>query len=119
MCLLPSQSKAKKAWWEIRKQDCVVADGSGTCRLVLWQEEIGALQVNSSHRVSAVHVRMYDDLYYLSAAEKCEIEKIEDIGEVQQVSDGSQKGASGKVVVGKFISVVSSEIYNFVCDVLV
>ena len=52
---------------------------------------------------------MYDDLYYLSAAEKCEIEKIEDLGEVQEVSDQSQKGASGKVVVGKIISVVSSD----------
>ena len=55
---------------------------------------------------------MFDELYYLSAAEKCEIEKIEDIGNIQEVSDRSQKGASGKVFLGKIISVVSSEIYD-------
>ena len=53
----PVTVESKKMWREIRKQDCVVADGSGTSRLVLWQEEIGALQVNSSYRVSAAYVR--------------------------------------------------------------
>ena len=43
----PITVESKKTWREIRKQNCVVADGSVTSQLVLWQEEIGTFQVQS------------------------------------------------------------------------
>lgn len=106
----------KQTWMELRKQDTIVADATGTTRLVLWQADIGMLQENHSYKVPDAHVRMYDEVYYLSVSEKWEICEIPDIGDVQ-VIDESQKsslcvGGVGIVIIGKVLSVASSEEYT-------
>ena len=38
---------------ELKKQDCIVADGSGCCHVVVWEDDVGALVEGDWWRVIA------------------------------------------------------------------
>ena len=46
------------------KQECMIRDSKGSCRIVLWQEDIGKLSEGESYRLSNVLVRQYSGIKY-------------------------------------------------------
>ena len=44
---------------ELQKQGVVIGDETGSCRLVLWEEDVGSLEEGKSYHLLDVVVRMY------------------------------------------------------------
>ena len=51
----------------LRKQDVVVADSTGSARLVLWEKEIGTMRVGDCYSVESVTVREFHGERYFSS----------------------------------------------------
>jgi hypothetical protein len=67
----------------VTKQDCTVADATGSCRLVLWAGRVGAVKEGESYHVKSIAVRQYKNQIYMSALEHMsDFERINDIGPV-------------------------------------
>ena len=71
----------------LTKQDCLIRDCNGTCRVVLWQQDIGKLNKGQSYQLQEVVVRQFDNVKYLSVSD-CSI--IEPIADIQEVSDDDE-----------------------------
>ena len=44
----------------------MIGDETGSCRLVLWEEDVGSLEVGKSYHLLDVVVRRYETAEYLS-----------------------------------------------------
>ena len=67
-----------------KKQDVLVADHSGTCKVVLWENNIGILKQDECYKIQNFVVREYAAIKFLSMGkESSTIIPIADIGEVQ------------------------------------
>ena len=67
-----------------KKQDVLVADHSGTCKVVLWENNIGILKQDECYKLQNFVVRKYAAIKFLSMGkESSTIIPIADIGEVQ------------------------------------
>ena len=96
-------SKFKK----LTKQDCIVSDGTGACRLVLWEKNISQLKVMVSYTLSNIKVREYCGDRYLSMTIDSTINPIDDIGEVIELDpDELPRSNGGKLVEGEVITVI-------------
>ena len=51
---------------ELQKQDVVIGDETGSCRLVLWEEDVQGLEEGKSYHLLDVVVRTYGTAKYLS-----------------------------------------------------
>ena len=65
---------------ELRKQDVTVGDESGSCRLVLWEEDVNVLEEGKSYCLMDVGVRKYGVAKYLSYGSKSSNEEVGDLG---------------------------------------
>ena len=70
---------------ELLKQDCLVADSSACCRLVAWEKDVDSLLEGKSYKLKDVNIRQFKGTKYLSIGVDCQIEAIEDIGEVIEI----------------------------------
>ena len=61
---------------ELQKQECVVGDVSGCCRIVLWNDDIGKLLKEKSYELSYVIVKQWDGVKYLSVSKGSEIDSV-------------------------------------------
>ena len=68
-----------------KKQECVISDKCGSCRLVLWEKLVECVKVGKSYRVNDAAVKMYNGRKYLSSTDDCIVEEINDIGNVADV----------------------------------
>ena len=87
----------------------MIADGSGSTRLVLWQKDVGTMEENR-YSISGATVRMINETYCLSASGKCIIDAIPDIGEVEGPV-AVERTAAVRGVKGHIVAVLSSEEY--------
>ena len=55
---------------ELRKQDVIVGNESGSCRLLLWEEDVNVLEVGKSYCLMDVRVQKYVVAKYLSYGSK-------------------------------------------------
>ena len=70
---------------ELKKQECVVGDVSGCCRVMLWNDDIGKLLKEKSYKLAHVIVKQRDGVKYLSISEGSMIACIDDIGDVAEI----------------------------------
>ena len=63
-------------------QNVMVADGTAQCRVVLWETEVGKLELDKSYRLENVAVRVFNDVKHLSFTEGTVVALIEDITEI-------------------------------------
>ena len=97
---------------QLMKQECIVGDRNGSCRIVLWEKEIGKLHEGKSYRLHKVLVRQYGGVNYLSMCEGAEVEEIADIGEVVSDEEGEERGEEGQhVAEGEIIAVLCVDEY--------
>ena len=50
---------------ELTIQNIVIADNSGQCQIVLWENEIGKMELQKSYCLQNVAVRIFNDIKYL------------------------------------------------------
>ena len=91
----------------VTKQDCNIADATGSCRLVLWADRVGTLKEGRSYHLKSVAVRQYKNQKYMSVLEHTtDMENIDDIGAVDV-----RCATTDKTIVGEISSVLSFERY--------
>ena len=91
------------------KQDCFIADETGMCRLVLWEENIGTVKKGQTYKML---VRQFSRVNYLSKTEGSVIWDADDIGEVNcDFVQHKDTTCTPKAVVGEIRSVLSCEEY--------
>jgi ssDNA-binding replication factor A large subunit len=49
--------------------DCIVADETGTIKVVLWEEMIDKIQAGKSYHITNLKVRMFDDEKFVNTNE--------------------------------------------------
>lgn len=102
----PETIESKQKAQTFQKQDCVVSDSSGCCRLVLWESHVGKFEVGKCYKLIGVLVRCFNDINYLSVSANSEIEKIDDIGEVVEVENTDVDRPVGcRVIEGSVVGV--------------
>ena len=67
---------------QLVKQNCFIANETGMCRLVLWEENIGTVKKGETYKFKKMLVRKFSGVNYLSKTEESAIEHADDIGEV-------------------------------------
>ncbi len=70
-----------------KKQDVLIADGSATAKVTLWEEHIGKLAENSCYKLQNFVVREWDATKYLSMTRDFTVSSIPDIGKVQEADE--------------------------------
>ena len=50
---------------ELKKQDIMIGDDTGSCRLVLWDDDVNSLEKGKSYCLVNLGVRMYNSTKYL------------------------------------------------------
>ena len=85
----------------------MIADATGSCRLVLWADCVGILKEGQSYHLKSLAVRQYKNQQYMSVLERTtDFEKISDIGPVDE-----RHVASERNIVSEITSVLSFELY--------
>ena len=67
----------------LNKRDTVVADSTGDCKLVLWENDISAMEIGRSYIIHKATVHLYQNINYLSLSTASEI--IDDLPNVINV----------------------------------
>ena len=77
-----TRSVKNKYGKEFMMQNVMVADGTAQSRVVLWENEIGKLDLNKSYQLENVAVRVFNDTKHLSFSEGTTITLVENIVEI-------------------------------------
>ena len=70
-----------------KKQECMLADKSKACRLVVWEKLINTMENGKSYKISNVSVKSYSGDNYLSTV---------DASKVPDIGDGCTSSIFGK-----------------------
>ncbi len=95
----------------LTKADFVLADCTGVCRGVAWEDVIKVLEVDCTYKLRDVTVRSFNQAKYVSLGERATIEEVDDIGEVVNEVEADSVGGA-KVVKGEIVGVVGCDTYN-------
>ena len=80
---------------ELQKQDVVIGDETGSCRLVLWEEDVGSLEEVKSYHLLDVVVRRYGTAKYLSYSSRCSKTLVEDMKDINDKDISGEDCESG------------------------
>ncbi len=83
---------------DLWKQEVIVADGSASTKITLWQSDIGKLEPNKSYLINNVSVTSYKGIKSLSASYNCS-----DIGDVTEPIEDHKEKFEDVHVLGAFI----------------
>jgi len=99
---------------QLKKQNVIVADESGQCRLVLWESDVGGLEEGRTYLLVDVAVRKYNFTRHLSYNQESTHELADDLQEVDDSDnddDGGDGDEYGRVVEGEITLVKSASEY--------
>ena len=108
---MPEHVQVRDSWRGLTKQECKVADATGTIRIVLWEKKISCLQEDRCYKVENVHVKEFQGKKYLSVPDKCTIEDIDEIDDVAEMDSDDERPTAATVVEGVVKAVLSCEEY--------
>lgn len=111
----PQQLKSKDGK-PLSKQDCTIADSTGSCRIVLWNENIGRFTTDQTYHLTEVSVRQYAGDVYLSLTANAEVKEADDIGEVIESVTDDADPSTGLAGLKHCDSIAEGEIVS-VCNV--
>ncbi len=85
----------------------MIGDETGSCRMVLWEEDVNKLHNGTSYCLSDVGVREYGSSTYIGYTSRSSKEVV---GDVENVKDDNVSGfeETGLVVTGEVSTVISS-----------
>jgi hypothetical protein len=95
---------------KLDKQECIIADASANCRIVLWETTIGRLVVDKSYQVNNATVRAYQGQSYLSVSEATIITEIDDI-DVVELDEDNFASTEERNLEGEIVGVMFSDEY--------
>uniref|UniRef100_A0A1X7U809 Replication protein A OB domain-containing protein n=1 Tax=Amphimedon queenslandica TaxID=400682 RepID=A0A1X7U809_AMPQE len=72
---------------KLKKQYCILHDTNGSCRIVLWEDDIGKVEKGNCYKLINILVRQYDSVKYLSISEGTIIERIDNIELISDSED--------------------------------
>lgn len=52
--IAPSEPVVSNAGKQLTKQECIISDSTGSARLVLWEKDIGKLDIQSCYKINAL-----------------------------------------------------------------
>ena len=108
-----STQEVKEVKSGLRKQDYIVGDATGAATVTLWENNIGALKVGASYKLSGMMVREFDGKKFLSMPKQdAEITSIPDIGAVMEEECAV---AAGCYMEDAVIGVVLLDTYSSCC----
>ena len=96
---------------EPRNQDVIIADETGSCRLVLWEDDVNSLEEGKSYCLLDMGVRRYGAMKYLSFTVKSSKEMIDLENVNEEDATGEESEDSGHVVSGEISAVISTSEY--------
>ena len=97
---------------ELRKQDVVVADGTGSWRLVLWEDDVSSLEEGKLYCLVGMGVHRYGATKHLTFTMKSSKEMIADLENMNKEDvAGEESEDSGHVVRGERSAVISTSEY--------
>ena len=70
--------------------DCIVADVTGSVKLVLWEEMIDKIHSGKSYHIQGLTVRIFDDIKFVNTNEATVVSEIDDLGDVNLMSQQIQ-----------------------------
>ena len=98
---------------ELSKQDIVVSDSTGCCRLVLWEGDVDNMVEGKSYELGGLNLQKYGTSKYLSFSKSSTKKEIDDIGEVceEEASDCEAEETYGKSIEGEITAVMAASEY--------
>lgn len=91
----------------------VVGDVTGSCRLVLWEEDVESLEEGKSYRLGDVGVRKFSVRKYLSYLKTSTRDSVDNLEKVSEDEIGREETEhSGLVVSGEISAVISVAEYR-------
>ena len=116
----PIEINSKKGQ-KLTKQDCLLKDTKSTCRIVLWEENVGKLTRGTSIKLHNVKVKEYNGMRYLSlVADNSQLEELNNITDISDDEEDEPSSSSQLVLSQPAIDVVTGEIIavQSICDYL-
>lgn len=107
----PPQTVNKRDGTTLMMQECIVADSTGTCRLVLWGDDITKAKQSQSYQMKQLTVRLYKDAKFLSVGTNTAFLEVDDIGDVMQHSENDEDKTNNDEIVGEIDAVLSFDVY--------
>ena len=102
----------KKDGHALKKQDVIIGDESGSCRLVLWEGDVRSVEEGKTYRFNGLTVKQYDFHKYLSLGANGSKTECEDLGEVNEEDLLAEESDSKmKCITGEVLCVISSSEY--------
>ena len=95
-------------------QNVMIVDSTTQSRVVLWENEIGKLELDKSYRLENVADRVFNDIKYLSFSEGTTVTLVEDIVEIANpplAKDGQLCQEKNLVLEGEIVGIISVEEY--------
>lgn len=48
------------------KQECVVTDATGSCKVVTWEQDVGTMDIGNCYKITGLMIRVFKGEKYLS-----------------------------------------------------
>ena len=94
----------------LNKQDCIIADNTGTAKIVLWENKIGLLKLGMSYKLMQLAVSSFRDLNNLNLQEDAKIEEI-DINVNVEDAELSLHDEQNDMINGEIAVVLSTKVH--------
>lgn len=72
---------------QLSKQDCIVGDSFGNCRVVLWEQDVGKMMETQSYKLACVRLKSFAGANYLYLTSESEITHVDDICKTAEMID--------------------------------
>ena len=96
---------------ELKKQNVVLGDETGSCRMVLWEDDVGSLEVGKTYDLVDVTVRKYGMTKYLSYSVRSSKKLGDNIADVNDENiSGEDSEEAGRGVIGEISTVISTRV---------
>lgn len=91
-----------------RKQDVVIADPTGRCRLTVWEEQIGKVKEQHCYSMQGLMIREFQGKKMLTTSkEDCTINKIEDTSCIQDIDDNNNTDELSTGLIKQTVKVIA------------
>lgn len=96
----------------LNKQDCIIADSTGTAKIVLWENKIGLLKLGVSYKLMKLALSSFRDLNNLTLQEDTMIEEIDDINVNVEDAELGLREEQNHMINGEIAVVLSTKVHT-------
>ncbi len=94
----------------LKKQECELADPSGVCRVVIWEDLVNTMECDESYNISNVSVKEFAGKKYFSTTSCSKVIQVEK-GTIGEISTEKVINSGRECFVGDIIGVVSCSLF--------